>query len=152
MKGYTLIEILVSLMIISFLFGFGYVSFRDFSRRQALAGTAKEIQGDLRLAQSQASSGQKPGTCVVNLDGYRFKVYSTSEYKLEAVCGATVSETKDVIISPDLSISLSPNPMMFKVLGQGTDLASGEDALITLTQIGTNNSVNITVSSGGEIK
>ena len=46
MKGYTLIEILVGLAIIGLLFSFGFVSFRDYSRRQTLAGAVKEVQGD----------------------------------------------------------------------------------------------------------
>ena len=62
-SGFTLIEILVSMTIIGFLFSFGYASFRDFSRRQALAGVVKQVQGDLRLAQQKALSGEKPSGC-----------------------------------------------------------------------------------------
>ena len=36
--AYTLIEILVALTIVGLIFGIGYVNFRDFARRQALAG------------------------------------------------------------------------------------------------------------------
>ena len=59
-SAYTLIEILVGLTIVGLLFGFGFVSFRDFSRRQTLAGSAKKVQGDLRLTQESALSGKKP--------------------------------------------------------------------------------------------
>jgi prepilin-type N-terminal cleavage/methylation domain len=45
-RAYTLIEVLVVLSIIGVLFGIGYVSYRDFSRRQELAGVAKNIQGE----------------------------------------------------------------------------------------------------------
>ena len=54
--GYTLIEILVGLTIIGIIFGVGFASFREFSRRQSLAGGVKTLVGDLRLAQEQAIS------------------------------------------------------------------------------------------------
>lgn len=152
MKGYTLIEILVGLTIISLLFGIGSVNFRDFSRREALNGVAKQIQGDLRLAQSAASSGQKPASCLTNLDGYIFKIYPTTEYKIEAKCGNNFYVNKDVFLPSGLSVTLSPNPILFKVLGQGTDIPAVSEATITITQQGTNAQKVIQITSGGEIK
>ena len=160
-KGYTLIEILVGLTIISLLFSFGYVSFRDFSRRQVLSGTLKQLQGDLRLAQSSASAGQKPDDISCDspntLDSYDFKVYSASEYKIEVSCtnGSAITSTvnKDVTLSPDISISIpSPNPVKFKILGQGTNVPAGAGVNVVLTQSGTNDQATITITSGGEIK
>lgn len=159
--GYTLIEILVGLTIIGLLFGFGYVSFRDFSRRQALSGTAKQVQGDLRLAQGDAISGQKPDdvNCASpnTLDSYSFNIVSPSEYTIEANCisgGATIAViVKDVNLPSDISISTPlPNPIKFKILSQGTNIAAGESAQLLLTQVGTNNQITVTVTSGGEIK
>ncbi len=163
-EGYTLIEILVGLTIIGILFSFGYASFRDFSRREALSGTAKKVQGDLRLAQSMALSGQKPtedylglptNSCssATRLDGYIFKVYSSTEYKIEANCGALNVVVRDVEFAGDVSISApSPNPIVFKVLGSGTNITAGADATLVITQAGTNNAATITISAAGEIK
>lgn len=154
-QGYTLIEILVALSIIGLLFGFGYASFRDFSRRQALQGTVKKIQGDLRLAQQQALSGKKPSDIKCNsqlLASYSFKVYSTSEYKIEANCGGGDVLVKDVILSSDISISIDSNPIKFKVLGQGTNIDGGSMITITLTQAGTSDKATVEVTDGGEIK
>ena len=82
--GYTLIEILVSLPIVGLIFGIGYVNFRDFSRRQALAGVARMVKGDLRLAQEQALAGKKPTHAFCNpsnqLDGFNFRVVSSQSY------------------------------------------------------------------------
>jgi prepilin-type N-terminal cleavage/methylation domain-containing protein len=155
--GYTLIEILVSLTIIGLLFSFGYVSFRDFSRRQAVIGTAKSIQADLRIAQADAISGQKPKPtdlihCSAALDGYYFYIVSGTEYKIQISCGNTI-DVKDVVLSNDTSISSpfpSPNPILFKVLGQGTNV--GSSWTLNLTQIGTNNATTVSVTSGGEIQ
>lgn len=154
--GYTLIEILVVLTIIGLLFNFGYVNFRDFSRRQAVVGAAKTIQGDLRLAQSDATTGQKPsdGSCDLpkTLDGYSFYVIPPSEYKIEANCGATTTVIKDVNLTSGITISIpSINPVLFKILGQGTNIGATDWTLI-LTQAETANTVTVTVTSGGEIR
>jgi len=154
-NGYTLIEILVALAIIGLLFSFGYVSFRDFSRRQEVSGAAKGIQGDLRLAQGDAISGQKSSGCSGVLDGYSFLVAPPSEYKIQANCGAAPIDVKDVTLPSDVTISVpfpSPNPLNFKVLGQGTNITGDSPWTLKLTQTGTGNSVEVTVTSGGEIK
>lgn len=159
-NGYTLIEILVGLTIIGILFSFGYVAFRDFSRREALSGTVKRIQGDFRLAQSMALAGQKPESpsdlpCRApgHLDGYAFKVYSGTEYKIEAVCGSTNIAVKEVTMAGDVELATpSTNPIIFKVLGSGTNIGEGSEVVLTLTQSGTQNVATITITAGGEVK
>lgn len=167
MKGYTLIEILVTLTIVGLLFGFGYVNFRDYSRRQAVAGAAKEIQGDLRLAQEDALAGQIPSSTddpqshcsgTNSLNGYDFRVLTqkaSNEYEIRADCsgGDPLNPLEDVVLSTDITIAApSINPILFKVLGQGTNIPSGQNATITLSQTGTSNATSISVSSGGEIQ
>lgn len=158
--GYTLIEILVGLTIIGILFSVGYVSFRDFSRRQALAGVVKQIQGDIRLAQEQALSGKKPedplNKCsdTKYLDGYNFKVNSTSSpagYTVEAVCAGQVIEIKNVSIPSDFSIASTITTVLFKPLGQGTNIPV-ESATVTVTQDSTGNQAQIVISAAGEVK
>jgi len=150
-NGYTLIEILVALTIIGLLFSFGYVSFRDFSRRRTISGVAKSIQGDLRLAQGNAITGQKPIGCNTTLDTFGFRVVTSSSYTIEANCGATVVSVKDINLPEGVSISPIPDPLLFKILGQGTNLGAADWTLI-LTQTGTGNTATVTVTSGGEIK
>ena len=159
--GYTLIEILVGLTIIGLLFSFGYVSFRDFSRREALTGSIKAIQGDLRLTQSLASSGQKPDdqSCISpnTLNGYLFTVLSSSKYEIRASCsGGNVSiANKTVTLGTGTNIALPypvPNPILFKTLDNGTNIPDGQNATIKLIQAGTNSQSMITISSGGQIQ
>lgn len=156
-SGYTLIEVLVGLTIIGFLFGLGYVNFRDFSRRQAVAGAAKNIQGDMGLAQQLALSGQKPDDIKCNppnlLSSYNFRIASAGEYVIEAVCTGGAVESKSVVLPADISISSdSLTTISFKVLGQGTNIVSLDRVILTLTQASTNNIYNITVGSGGNIQ
>ncbi|MCK4588532.1 type II secretion system protein [Candidatus Woesebacteria bacterium] len=150
-RAYTLIEILVSLTIIGLVFGVGYISFREFARRQALAGTARSLRGNLRLAQGQALAGKKPVGCTV-LNGYRFSAVSESVYRIMASCvNGDSSIGKDSVSFPD-GVTMNPIPgnILFKVLGQGTDL--GSDVEINLVQEATDNTIKVTVTIGGEIK
>lgn len=152
--GYTLIELLIALTILGIIFGFGYISFRDFSRRQALNSAVRNVSGDLRLTQELALSGKKPVGCTT-LSGFRFKI-SPSSYDIVAVCGSLGTEygvKTGVSIAPGITMSASPSAVIFfKILGQGNNLTSGTDEVITLTQTATGKTQTVTVTSGGEIK
>jgi prepilin-type N-terminal cleavage/methylation domain-containing protein len=151
--GYTLVEVLVSLTIIGLLFGFGFASFRDFSRRQALEGASRSLKGELRLLQSKASAGEKPAGCGASiLSTYSF-VVSASSYNIIANCSGGVNVTvKTGSLDTGITMASTQNTISFKVLGQGTNILSGGSAVITLSQAGTSNTSLITVTAGGEIK
>ena len=154
LSGYTLIEILVSMSIIGLIFSFGYISYRDFARRQSLLGSARRIKADLSLAQEQALSGKKPidPACSAEgaLSGYDFYVKSTTSYVIQANCAGGLVNDKTVEISSELTLTAVPNRFTFKVLGKGTSLSA--PAIITLTQAATENIQVITVSPEGGIK
>ncbi len=83
--GFTLIEVLVSVLVISILFGLGYANFRRYSQRQAVWAAARKIEGDLRKAQSYAMSGK--GSCASGyLLGYQFRWLSGTTYQIRGVC------------------------------------------------------------------
>lgn len=160
-SGYTLIEILVAITIVGILFGFGYVSYRDFGRRQALAGVTKQVQGDLRLAQQMALSGQKPDDPKCNapntLNGYYFRTYiagPSTTYVIGANCtGGNPEVTKYVELPVGITLTYSPSvPVLFKALGRGTSITSGSSTVITLTQESTAATATITIDSGGSIQ
>ena len=152
--GYTLIEILVGMSIIGLIFSFGYISYRDFARRQSLLGSARRLKADLRLAQEQALAGKKPSSVACtgegSLNGYDFYVDSTTSYIIQANCVGGLVDEKVVEVSSEISLVAVPNRFTFKVIGKGTSLSGS--ATITLTQIVTGNTQIITVSPEGEIK
>jgi prepilin-type N-terminal cleavage/methylation domain-containing protein len=153
-SGYTLIEILVSMSIIGLIFSFGYISYRDFARRQSLLGSARRLKADLSLAQEQALSGKKPSSVACSgagsLNGYDFYVDSATSYIIQANCVGGLVDDKVVEISSEISLTAIPNRFTFKVIGKGTSLS--DLATITLTQTATGNTQIITVSPEGEIK
>ena len=159
--AYTLVEILVGITIIGLIFGFGFVSFREFSRRQALAGVSKQIKGDIRLTQELALSGKKPDDPICNppnvLASYRFGITPPSSYYVEVRCTNNSAEgfvlVKQVDISSDLQFSsISPNPIEFKVLGQGTNIESGEKVDIVVNQLGTGSYTTVSVGYTGGVE
>lgn len=166
--AYTLIELLIIIMIMSVLFTIGFIGYRDYARRQIVAGVVKQIQGDLRLTQQMALSGQKPNEkgCAdstgLALDGVYFGITNNPQplYRIRAVCGNDPTQTtypilKEVNLPDGIRFDftdVSYNPIVFKVLGQGTNIPVGITAVITIMQTGTDNVGTISVSSGGEIK
>ena len=155
-KGYTFIEILVGLSVVGLIFSFGFVSFREFSRRQSLIVAASNLKGELRFAQERALSGQKPDEVSCNdpnsLEGYNFRVVDPGSFAIEAVCSGGNVEVKTITLSGDLAISApSPNPILFKVLGHGTNIGAGLSGTITLTQVDSGATQDVVVSSSGEI-
>lgn len=156
LAAYTLIEILVGLTIVGLVFGAGYISFREFARRQALAGVARSLKSDLRLAQEQALAGKKPSGLACNspntLSGYYFDLTSPTAYNIAARCSGGNIVIKQVVLSLGITAAASSNPTVFKVIGQGTEIPTGSQITITLTQAGTGNTGTVTITSTGEIK
>lgn len=160
-KGYTLVEILIVLVVMTILFGSGYAMYRNFSRRQELLGAAKEVQSDLRQAQQMAISGIKPDACGDNtLNGIYFKsTYDSTKsqyvYRIRAVCGCSGSSCpliKENYLPSSLTLaSSSSSEVVFKVLGQGTNISSGS-VVYTITQTSTGDTSTVTIDSGGTIK
>lgn len=153
-SGYTLIEILVGMTIIGLIFSIGYASYRDFARRQALEGSARRLEADLRLAQEQALTGKKPSSVACSgegaLNGYDFYVNSATSYMIQANCVGGLVDIKTVQMAEEIILASSPSRFTFKVLGKGTDLTTPAD--VTLTQSATGDTYIINVSSEGEIK
>lgn len=160
--AFTLIEILVGLTIVGLLFGVGYANFRSFSQRQVVKDAAKNIQGDLRLAQGMAMAGQKPSDPACNaplntLNGYNFTIISSTSYEIRASCsgGASGMANKVVILSSGATFASpfsSPNPILFKVLGNGTNIPQNQTVRIKMVQTGTTNESTVIISSGGQIQ
>jgi len=155
--GYTLIEILVAITIMVLLFLTGFASYREFSRRQELVSAVRQVHGDIRQAQENAIASKKPAGCAV-LDGFYFVVIPAGSYEIRWVCGASTGIEKSVTLPAGITISgLSPNltpsnSILFKTLGQGTNIAAAGSTSFILTQANYAKTATITVTAGGEIR
>ena len=127
-SGFTIIELLISLVIIGLIFSVGFASFRSFASRQAIEGATREIKADLRLAQQQAVAGKKPESepacdSPETLDGYEVQRNGIQSYSIFAVCSGGDVEIKVVDFSekyPTIQIA-NFTPFMFRSLAQGVD-------------------------------
>jgi len=146
--GFTLIELLVVVSIIAILFGVGIAAYNQFNRRQILTQAAKTLKGDLRLAQSKASSGEKDtsvcgsGPTSKTLDGW-FVTFTNTTYTLYGSCGGTQFGSKTVSLSANVFFNPVPPTIQFKPLAQGVLEATqiilsafGETQTITVTPSG----------------
>ena len=62
-QGYTLIELIIVITIISILVGFAIPAYTQFNASQLLKRAATEMKDDLRLMQNRASTGEKNCPC-----------------------------------------------------------------------------------------
>ncbi|WKZ25735.1 MAG: prepilin-type N-terminal cleavage/methylation domain-containing protein [bacterium] len=148
-SGYTLIELLVGISIIGIVFSIGLAGYREFSRRQELVGVIKRIVADLRLSQQLAIGGQKPEGEVCNvLDGYSFSRISQTEYNLIANC-SNANHIIKVVELPS-NVSLTQGSVMFKALGQGTNLE--ENLTFTVTNVVSSSTGTVTIGVGGNVE
>lgn len=148
-KGYTIIELLIVITISVVVFSVGMAGYREFSRRQALTGILKQIKADLRLAQQLALTGQKPESVVcTQLSSYTFSRITSDNYQLIANCTNANHIVKDIIMP--VNTTISAGSVVFKVLGQGTDLSIPLTYTIANTFADTTGQIIIGV--GGDVK
>jgi prepilin-type N-terminal cleavage/methylation domain-containing protein len=157
-SGFTLIELLVVISVMVLIFGLGYANFRGFRRRQMVESAARQIRGDLRLAQEQALAGAKPATDCPTLNGYNFYPrLAERRYEIVPNCeGGFPAPIKSVELPEDIAINInsrcyampssvpwflcwwigcppiSCELILFKVLGQGTNIPVGSTVTITV--------------------
>lgn len=158
-KGFSIVEVLVVIGIMGLIMTVGTVGYRDFSRRQAVGIAKRQMVADLREAQSDASSGRKPSACSGSLIGYGFEVTAgnPANYRVFARCETLGVQTDHVVrtatLPSEVTITIpATNPVLFKSLEQGTNLASGTSVTISISASNAANMSTLVISSSGEIK
>ncbi len=151
--AFTLIEVLIAISIVALILGFGFAGFREYSQRQVLFAVARDVKSDLRSLQQKALSAEKPAACAGKfLDGYRFDIVSAARYNISALCSGVGVNIEDKSLDSGFTISATIDPILFKVLGQGTNIPSGSSSVITLSQTAISKSITISVSAEGSMK
>jgi prepilin-type N-terminal cleavage/methylation domain-containing protein len=175
-KGYSLIEFLVVIMIVTILFGVGMANYRNSSRTQALDRATEQLKADLRLAREYASSGRKPSGCD-QLQGIGVTRQGGTRYQIEAFCiiGSNLWQDCHQILRPtlclkpdidfpstDISFTFVPlthltDPknftVIFYVLGRGSNASttSSNQIVLRLTESATLQTRDIVVTPDGLI-
>lgn len=145
--GYSLIELLIAIGILTLVVGGGIAAFITFNDRQALVGAAKQMVTYLRSAQSKARVGDTPSGCD-RLQAYRVTVTETSNVVLlEAVC-ENGDFTRNTFLLPQGITHNNDGMVEFRGLQGG---ASG-DSNFDIISAATGQVYRVQVTAGGEIK
>lgn len=159
-RGFTLIEIIIGLAIISLLFLVGFASYQEFARRQALNTAYGQVKSSLELAQQLALSGEKPDDCTRAgkiLSSYKVSFYSDRDsYEIHAVCRTTSAPFTDteilkktIQLPPGVRVSVTL-AVSYKVLGQGKDPSIDQD--FEFTQSSTGRTLPVSITQEGSLK
>lgn len=130
-KGFTLIEMVVSLGLMGLLLGGSIVGYQRFNSRQQVITAGKEFVSVLRLAQKRASVGDKPNVAGCNsgekLDGYRvFASQDATSYTMAPLCnGAEVAVSRITYTFPSTVAFAQGVDVRFLVLSRGVWLGGG---------------------------
>lgn len=151
--GFTLFELIVSITILALLFVGGYTGYSEFARRQLLTNTYNEIKTNVNLAKQLSLAGKKPNNCTGTFLGYTVS-FSQISYTIAPKCAiSSGSEAKTVTVPQGLTLTLTTPPsgeILFKALGQGTDLA--QDATLQLNHTVTGNTRSLTITKRGVVQ
>lgn len=155
-SGYTLVEVLIGLLIFSFLFVGGYTGYKDFISRREIDSSMQDLRVNIAGAKQMAISGERAADCKEQggLIGFRFIFFSKNRYVLSAVCSSGFSPYVGVYSTRNqVTFSFpqgAPNSVLFKSLGEGTDLTS--DLQITFTHTIYGNQKTITITPAGVVQ
>lgn len=118
-KGFTLVELLVVVLIMGMLAGGGIAAYRQLNEKAVVEGAGKQVEQALRDAQKQASARVKPNNALCNnpntLLSYTI-VLSGSSYSINADCsaGAAPAVSKNL---PEGTTFTYPNTLVFDIDG-----------------------------------
>jgi len=113
--GFTLIEILVTVVISGILFGGGIAAYRGIGARQNLKQAGSEFQSNLRLIQEKNLSSKKPDGCDV-LHGYKVNYVDNNTYSMQAICENGVVMTTNIDLLENVSFVSAFSTINFFVL------------------------------------
>ncbi len=150
--GYTLVELLIVIVIISILTGASIVGYQNYNDRQTLKQGASDFVNILRSAQQKVLNGEKlyPFCQYSILQNWHVTRTSLTRYQIEGLCDTT----NFGIIQYNLSSGLQFNnayatSVSFLTLGQG--IQGGSPVTFRIENTNLNKYIDITISGSGEI-
>lgn len=129
--GFSLVELLVVVSILTIVLGFGLASFMRFNRHERLKQAGLTLKSSLRFAQTKTISVEKPSSGCTTYIGIRLS-FMIDGYTIQPECdpeGAAGSPTT-VTFSQGLTFTAIPSTFMFL---QQNVLDSVSEQALTIT-------------------
>lgn len=147
-KGFTLIEIMVSLGILTTIGGMGIAAYNSFDSVQRVKQATLTLENNLRYAQASALSSLVPDPACTRLDGYVFRAENATTYKIQGRCDSGDYSLRTVTLPPGASL-IGPFPfeIIFQVLTRGVINAG----TVTVQNYDGTKKFDITVDATGSI-
>lgn len=125
-KGFTLIELVVVVTIITLFAGLSIANYGSFNEEKKLIDEVKQLSATLYLARSKTSSADADPDICNDFRGYRVSLDSgsPSSFSFERNCNGTYDSTQTHTLTPNVTLSASTANVSFKPLSAGTDLSS----------------------------
>lgn len=135
--GFTLIEIIVIIGVISILMNIGLAYYNKFNEQKKLQSDTQKLYDILHLARAKTISGDQMNITCTSFSGYQVEIVSSSSYKLVLCCsdacsGADQTEIQTYSLQSSITLDPAPATIKFKKL-------TGE--VVTSTDIEISNSV-----------
>jgi prepilin-type N-terminal cleavage/methylation domain-containing protein len=148
-RGFTLIEIIVSVTLVLILMGLSIAGYNGFTSTQTLSQGSATVKNDLRAVRTSATSGLKPDGCDT-LVGYTVTFPGATSYTSTAACDMggsreNVGPVVTYVLPKGVTFSPVPQPITFYAVSQGTTDPK------TVTLVNQGKMVTINVTSAGMV-
>lgn len=161
MRGFTLIEIVISVAILAGLLSVTIPFFRDFRLNQEIEQTAQTLKTDIRFAQSRALGGVKDTICASSdtLIGWYVRIEGNGYKVLFRCLGVPEFENKSITLPAGMSLgsSIDPNGLLFRPVNKNVAMidsggtVSGLLSDVTFTLAKGSKTATVTIRRTGDI-
>jgi prepilin-type N-terminal cleavage/methylation domain-containing protein len=123
-SGFTLIELVITISIVMMMIVGATASYGNFNNINTLKQAALTLKNNLRFAQANASSGNKPTVGCTKLSSYQVS-FTGSSYRIQPYCdpeGAVGPNITTVTLPRGITIPSPPSAILFYILSKGTNI------------------------------
>lgn len=153
-KGFTMIELIIAISIITLISVIGIASFAGRGKIAELDAATSSVSSYLQLARSRAISQVKPQDpiiCSGVLQGYKVIInQADNSYELDIVCGGTTSKISEKTLPTNLLFDsdTTSTSFFFPILTHGVDGAG----VISISGYGRKKTITVDSVGGINIK
>ena len=155
-KGFTFVEIIIAIGIMSVLGAIIFAGFNNYRQVQTLQTSGDEVATMLNLARSRAQSQIKPSVCTDNLNGYRVVITAPKTYALKVSYSGTIDDIGDIEISEQIkqlpaNVTFSNNSSFFFLVRTGETIPDG-GGTIAVNYAGKTKTITINALGGVSVQ